>query len=137
MPQMKNIRRLTIESFQDSENKEFVERFAPIYDELLDELTSILNGNIDDENINGDSLTLNVVVNSSGIPTQTLKFTAETGLVGTRVINQQNVTKTTTYPNSGINISWTASGTGSYTINHITGLTAGDKWKLTVELKYK
>jgi hypothetical protein len=137
MGQMRNIRRLTIESFQDSENKEFVERFAPIYDELLDELTSILNGNIDDENVNGETISVSLIVDSTGRPVQTVKFTAETGLVGTRVINQQNLTNTTRYPNSGVNISWTASGTGSYTINHITGLTSGDKWKLTIELKYK
>lgn len=136
MGQMRNIRRLTIESFQDSENKEFVERFAPIYDELLDELTSILNGNIDDENVNGETISVNVIVDNSGIPVQTLKFTAETGLIGTRVINQKNNTNSTTYPQSGINVSWTASGTGTYTINHITGLTAGDKWSLTLELKY-
>lgn len=136
MGQMRNIRRLTIESFEDSENKEFVERFAPIYDELLDELTSILNGNIDDENVNGETISVSTIVDANGVPVQTVKFIAETGLVGTRVINQKNNTNTTTYPTSGISISWTASGTGSYTINHITGLTAGDKWTLTIELKY-
>ena len=137
MPQMKNIRRLTIESFQDSENKEFVERFAPIYDELLDELTSILNGNVDDENINGETLSINLTVGADGKPLQTTKFTAETGLIGTRVINQLNSTVSGSYPTSGVTISWTASGTGTYTINHVTGITPFNKWKLTVELKYK
>lgn len=136
MGKMRNIRRLTIESFEDSESKEFVERFAPIYDELLDELTSILNGNIDDENVNGDTKSVSLIVGSDGIPVQTVKFTAETGLIGTRVINQQNNTNSTTYPTAGIVVSWTASGTGTYTINHVTGLTAGDKWTITLELKY-
>lgn len=134
---MKNIRRLTIESFQDSENKEFVERFAPIYDELLDELTSILNGNIDDENVNGETLSIGITVGADGKPLQTTKFVAETKLVGTRVINQVNSVSSVTYPTSGVSISWTASGTGTYTINHVTGITPFSKWNLTVELKYR
>lgn len=72
-----------------------------------------------------------IIVNGSGVPT------AETGFqldfdgkaLGHTVERVDNITNPTSYPSSGVFLSWTQNG-DRITISHVTGLTAGNRYRL-------
>lgn len=85
------------------------------------------------DNIASTIRTLTVKVDSSGIPTSSLSFRLDTvgQIKGIEAMNPKNVTNSNTYPTSGITISYTQDST-LVTIDHITGLTPGDNWEITI-----
>lgn len=77
--------------------------------------------------------TLNLKVDSGGIPTSATSFKLDTTgqIILIEVGNPRNLTNSSTYPTSGITISYSQDST-LVTIDHITGLTNGDNWEITI-----
>lgn len=108
---------------------------AEIYNPLIDSLDTILNGNIDFENLKQTKFQIDVVVDSSGSPLIGNKVNlgnAKSQPSGFQVIRAQNLTNTTTYPTTQPYISYTPVGNGIITFNNISGLQANNKYRLTV-----
>jgi hypothetical protein len=70
----------------------------------------------------------------NGNPVSTAKFSAERGVQGTNIIRVDNLTNTVNYPTTAPFLSFTTNGSGLYTINNITGLEAGNRYRLVIEL---
>ena len=136
MAQIETPIKLSVSDFPP-EQQQTVERLADIYNFFVDNVANVVNGNISYDNYNDKLIQIQAVVDDQGKPSQPLKFSSNTGAIGTRVINARNLTSSAVYPKSQPFISFTASGTGVYTINNITGLPAGNKFELTIEVCFQ
>lgn len=135
MPFIDTVKRINVEDFPE-EGREIVSRIAETYNFFAEQVTNTLNGNVDITNLDRNIIELTVSVNSNGIPTQAIQFTGEVGLRGTKVLRADNLTNNVNYPTSGPFVSFTPSGTGLYTIDHITGLVANNQFRLVLELVF-
>jgi hypothetical protein len=135
MPLLDNPKRITQDEFGE-DDKDVAERIGNYYNFFVEQATNIINGNIDFDNLNRDLITLEFTVDGSGIPIQNTRFSADIGIKGMSVINATNLTNLAVYPTGSPLISFTGSGTGVYTINHVTGLPASNKFRLVIEVIY-
>jgi hypothetical protein len=135
MPSIDTVKRIIADEFKP-EDREVAERIGNIYNFFAEQVTNVLNGNVDYENLTQNILTLDVIVDSNGNPIRSTKFSTTVGLIGTNVINARNQVNLANYLNSQPFISWSTNGQGVYTINNITGLRPNEEYTLTIELKY-
>jgi hypothetical protein len=135
MPQIDTVKRITVEEFKE-EDREIAERIGNIYNYFAEQVTNIINGKLDFDNMNRAILTLEIIVDSNGNPLQTSQFTTSVGLRGTTIINAVNNVNFANYVNSHPYISFTSDGTGRYTINNIKGLRPNEAYTLTIELVF-
>ena len=135
MPKIDTVKRISTDEFRP-EDREVAERIGNIYNYFAEQVTNVLNGNVDSTNTGRPIITLDVTVASNGNPVQTTQFSSKVGLLGTDVINVVNTTNRANYLQSKPFISYTAQGTGLYTIDNITGLNSGESYRLTIELKF-
>jgi hypothetical protein len=135
MPLIDNPQRITPDGFED-DDKAVIEGIGVYYNTFVEQVTNVLNGKIDYDNLNRKLTTLELTVSSSGLPLQTTRFSSDVGLVGISVIKVTNLTNLVIYPTGNPLISFTASGTGVYTVNHVTGLPSGSEFRLVMELIY-
>lgn len=133
MPRIDNVKRLNADDFP-VDSQETVARIAEIYNFFAEQVTNTLNGEIDFDNLNRAFLQLDVNVDSNGNPVNATRFSNNVGLLGIKVINAVNLTNRVIYPTGTPFISFTASGTGVYTINNITNLKANNNYRLSLEL---
>jgi archaellum component FlaF (FlaF/FlaG flagellin family) len=133
MAQIETPIKLNVSDFPP-EQQQTVERLADVYNFFVDNVANVVNGNLSYDNYNVKVVTLQVSVDSAGKPSQAVRFSSNTGAIGSRVINAKNLSNGAIYPTSQPFISFSASGTGIYTINHVTGLPVGNKFELTIEM---
>lgn len=133
MPLIDTVKRITTEEFKP-EDREVAERIGNIYNYFAEQVTNVLNGNVDFDNLQRSLLEIQVIVDANGNPIQRTQFSTSVGLNGTKTIRAINLTNTVNYLQSSPFISFSSDGTGIYTINNITGLNAGESYRLTVEL---
>ena len=134
MSQLDSIKRIVKEEFK-SEDRETIEKLAFILNSFMTQVIDTVNGKIDFRNLNQEVKTINVVVNSNGVPTTTtkIKHNLLTKIQGIICIDARNLTNTTLYPTNAPFLSFTP-GEGVATIKNITGLQANNKYSLTLIL---
>jgi len=125
--------KISAEDYPD-EFQEAIGILADTYNPFVDELETILNGNIDFENLNQITFQIEITVDSTGKPISGGKATlsGKNQPLGLQVIKAQNLTSSNTYPTSQPFISYTPSGTGIIQFNNISGLQANNKYRLTI-----
>ncbi len=133
MPFIDTVKRITTEEFKP-EDREVAERIGNVYNFFAEQVTNVLNGNIDSENLGRPILSLEISTDSTGKPTQKTQFTSKVGLKGISIIKAVNLTNEVNYLNSHPFISYTANGAGVYEIKNLTGLIASQKYQITFEL---
>lgn len=133
MPFLDTVKRITTEEFKE-EDREVAERIGNVYNYFAEQVTNVLNGNIDFDNLQRSLLTIDIIVDSNGNPIQKTQFNNSNGLQGTKIIRATNLTNSANYLQSCPFMTFTSLGTGIYTINNITGLNAGEKYTLVIEL---
>lgn len=133
MPRIDNIQRIKVEDF-DREQQEVVEKIAIIYNYFAENVSNVINGELDYDNTKNQIIDIEVTVDTNGIPSVSTKFTSRPGLQGTNVVRADNLTNASGYPTSAPFIVYTANGGGVYTINKVTGLVANQKYRLKTEL---
>lgn len=133
MPRIDNTNRLNAEDFPE-EYREMVERLAIPYNFFVEQVTNVINGSLDFENLDRNLIQIELDMGENGNPVSTAKFSAERGVQGTNIIRVDNLTNTANYPNTAPFLSFTTNGSGLYTINNITGLEAGNRYRLVIEL---
>jgi len=135
MPFIDSVKRIKVDEFKD-EDKEVAERIGNIYNFFAEQVTNVLNGNLDELNLGRPIITLNITTDSTGAPIRQTRFSASTGLRGTKVIRAVNTTNRINYLQSSPFISFTSQGTGVYTVDNVTGLNVGEEYQLTLELVF-
>jgi hypothetical protein len=111
-----------------------IETLSYSINNAIESLNAAMDNNVSlADNILCTVKTFNVQVDSTGKPTNTttfpLSFTGQ--CLGISLINIINSTNSTTYPTSGVTISYSQSS-GGIQLNNVTGLTSGNTYSLTV-----
>ena len=133
MPFLDTVKRITTEEFKP-EDREVAERIGNIYNYFAEQVTNVLNGNVDFDNLQRSLLEIEVIVDGNGNPIRKTQFSTTTGLRGVTVIRAVNTTNRVNYLQGQPFVSFSSSGTGLYTIDNITGLNSGENYTLTIEL---
>lgn len=128
-------RRLNVDEFP-KESRQTIEMLAEYYNYAIEQITNAINGNIDYDNTKNKLITLEFTTSSIGVPIPKLQFSANVGLIGTKVIRVDNLSNPTVYPISSPFISYSTSGNGVYSVNDITGLRSSTKYRVVIELIY-
>jgi len=132
MPRIDNVTRLNADDFPD-EDRETIERLAIPYNFFVEQVTNVLNGGVDFENLDRNLIQVQLQVNNGGVPVNAARFNAQVGLQGTNVIRVDNLLNPSGFPTAAPFLNFTTSGNGIYTINSITGLSAGT-YRVILEL---
>jgi hypothetical protein len=119
----------------DEENQQLVEKLSGSVDYNFDKVFSALSGNIDlVNNLKGIVKEFQVTVDSSGIPLIPVRFNSTLTPArpfGAMVIDQTNLTNSTTYPTGAVMVTYTESK-GVVTVNHFTGLPANNTFRIKI-----
>jgi len=118
--------------------------YSEEFQQLVDTLASSINIGIEllytslnkqislRDNIQCDVKDVTITVNSSGVPISDISFNVTVSTVeGLVVISATNNTLASTFPSSGIFISFTKTGS-AIKINHITGLQTDNSYTLRI-----
>lgn len=134
---------MKLPSFQRIIKEDIDEQYRPLIDKIGYSINSFLLAvlNLSNKQITvADNLfqeikTINVTVSSAGVPTSPIQLSTSlnNNLAGLQVIKVINKTSTTTYPTSGVFVSWSQYNK-LITINHITGLVAGNTYSISLLL---
>jgi hypothetical protein len=135
MPKIDTVKRITTDEFPE-EGREVAERIGNIYNYFAEQVTNVINGNIDSENTGRPVITLTVLVDATGNPIQKIQFVNKTGLRGIDVIRAVNNVNRVNFVDSHPFISYVSQGDGTYTIENIKGLRANEEYTLVMELVY-
>jgi hypothetical protein len=130
-------RRINLEDFTADE-QDLVSKLASTININTENVYTALNNDLNfSDNFDVTVQSLPVIVNSSGIPTTPTSFSLGTTnnvvpkASGMLVTNAINTTNSNIYPTGAPFISFTQSQ-DSVTVNHITGLPAGNSFTLTI-----
>lgn len=132
MARTPDIKRISKENFSKADQS-IVEKIAWPINSFFEQVRSALDGNLDFNNINQKLITVKLKVDVDGIPVLTTKFksTLKTSVAGLIVVAAANLTDSTVYPDNAPFLTYAQNG-DLVTINHVTGLPAGNDYQLTV-----
>lgn len=133
MPRIDNVRRINSADFP-TDSQQTMAQLAEIYNYFAEQVTNTLNGGVDFSNLSRSLVEIQLSTNALGNPIQTTRFTAGIGIQGINVVRADNLTNIIGYPNSAPFVSFTTSGTGTYTIQNVTGLRPTENYRLVLEL---
>lgn len=133
MARLDNVRRINAAEFP-KDDRETVERLSVILNFFMEDVVNALNGNIDFENLNREIKELDITVDANGTPIRNQQFTSTVDLAGTKIIRVDNLTNAAVFPTDTPFLTYTTNGTGTFTIQNITGLPANNRFRLIVEL---
>ena len=129
---LNNPRSIRAEDFEETLQQP-MGQVGGIINPFMQEVVELADGRIDFENTVFEVKSVEFQVDSDGIPQLNNKIrTSVPRPRGTQVINDLNLTKLTNYPTSQPYINTSVVGTGILQVNKITGLVAGDKYRLTI-----
>lgn len=127
-----NPQKLKAEDFTE-EHRETVEKISTIYNYFVEQVTNTINGNLDKDNTTSDLVEIDLIVDANGIPTYGSKFSAKSGMKGSKVVSCKSV-GSITYPSSAPFITFETVSSTLYNIKHCTGIQANVKFKVLLEL---
>lgn len=133
MAKLPNFKRI-FKTDYDQKDQDLVEKLAVTINNGFELLYNQNNRGIDlSNNLACTVRSIEVIVNSSGIPTAGTGFTIDTSgqIKGTQVLRAVNLTNSSVYPTSAPFISFTQDNK-TITINHIAGLPANNKFSITL-----
>lgn len=128
-----NVKPLTVEDFKEEFRRDG-EIIAENYNYFSDQVTETINGRIDYENLAKSRITIDITVDSSGIPTRITQFSDIPNVSGISVLRAINLTNSLVYPNTAPFVSFNTINSGFYEVKHVTGLPANNNFRLTLEL---
>lgn len=132
MARVPDFKRIAKEDFA-SENRALVDKLAFPINSFFEQVRNALNGDIDFQNLNQETITLKVRVDAGGNPATTTKF--KTNIVGRsqgiQCIKAVNTTNPQVYPTTAPFISYDELS-NVITIKNVTGLQQDNVYQLTL-----
>ena len=134
MGNISNPRRIRPEDYE-KDYRGLITRLGNVLNTFMEEVVTNLTGNIDFANLKQEIISYEAIVDSNGLPTQNKKLKSKfSSIYGFTVLNVQNITNSIQLPSQMPGMFFTPDGSGIYTINKITGLVAGNKYNLTIQV---
>lgn len=131
MPKINNYRRITTGEYS-AENTQLITNLANTLNPFMREVTDVLNGGLDFENVSFKLLNVELAVNEDGIPNTNKINTGKDRVNGFIVISARNLTNVNIPATSQPFITFTPIGNGLVNINKITGLPSANRFQLTL-----
>lgn len=137
MSKLDNVQRIIIEDYPD-EHKDTVAKLATVLNFFMENVVSTVNGQLDFDNLKRQLVTIDIVVDSNGIPINgTHRFAAKSGAKGSNVISARGTNNINQLPTSAPYISFDSTQeSGIYVIRKAYGLQFNVKYRLLVEIIY-
>lgn len=136
MAKVSNIKRLVKEDFE-KEDQPLVDRLAFALNPFLEQVSAAFSKGIDDDNLNQQSIFVEVEVNAQGVPKAPLQIKIDTSILKTRlkghdIIFAQNLTDGT-FPTGRPFLTYNVVN-GLINVQHVAGLPADKRFRLSVIL---
>lgn len=131
MAKIPNYRRISTGDFS-AENSQDMNQLAEILNPFMRDVTDVINGQIDFENLSQNIIQFEATVDSNGVPVNKQVNIGTPNFNGFNVINARNITNPNTYPTGQPFISAVPTGSQVVNINNISNLPANNKFLLTV-----
>jgi len=126
-------KRIVADEYEEKD-RNIVSRLAQPLNFFMEQVTNVINGRLDFDNLNRSTTQITVNVDTNGTPIRQTQFNSNIGLQGLTVLRAQNTSNPVNFPTGAPFISFSSDGTGTYTIQNITGLRPGNNYLLTLEL---
>jgi len=136
MAKLPSFKRLYEQDFPEDQQS-LVQQLAVTINSGFEVLYEQLNGKLVlNENLAAYTKEITVTVGTTGLPIgkTSIKKTSTDRIQGISVIRVDNLTNSSTYPSTAVFISFTET-TDSIIINHITGLVAGNLYRINVKIE--
>lgn len=125
-------RRISTEDYE-GENQQLVESLAYNLNPFMQEVTDVINGNLDFDNLKQNKIQAVITVDSTGRPISGDQInTGLTNPIGFQIISAVNQTNPAIYASGQPFISFSPQGNGIVKINNISNLPANNKFLLTI-----
>lgn len=132
MAKLNNVRRINPQDFSE-DNQQDIERLGYILNSFMQEVVDMANKNVDFENLNQNFISFPIEVDSNGKPIGTDKINVnKTNPQGIQVVRLINTTNAALLPDVPPFIFFTPNGTNLVTIDKIVGLSANNKYQLSI-----
>lgn len=136
MAKISNYKAISYDDYSE-EAAEIMEDLADILNPFMREVTDVINGNIDFDNLKQSIIELQVTVDGSGKPNVSSLNVGSSSIKGLDVISARNLTNNSIYPNSKPFITYTPSSSGNtITLNNISGLPSNNIFLLNILVYY-
>lgn len=134
MSKMQIPKKIRFEDFE-GEQQDLIKRLGYALNPFFDELYSILNNNIDFNNLNRELAEVTINIDASGnlVNPPQIKLKILYQLRGMNVIRATNLINTNVYPLNSPFVSWTINGT-IISILNVSGLQNNSQYSLLLEL---
>ena len=132
MTKPKNVTRINSQDFP-VEFRPAIDQLGGILNEHMQDIFDILDGRVDESNLTSGNLQFEITVGATGAPIQ--QFQLKTGIIqptGFQVIRAVNIDNILNIATGQPFISYDNTGNDVVTINNVSNLTSGDKYRLTV-----
>ena len=131
MAKINNYRRISTSEYS-GENAQMIDTLASTLNPFMREVTDVINGGIDFQNLKQNIIQFEVTVDSTGKPNTDQVNVGLSTIQGLQVISARNLTNTGSYPTGTPFISFTPTGSNVIKVNNISNLPANEKMLLTV-----
>lgn len=132
---LNNVTEIRSEDFEN-DFKQLASQLGNILNPFMQQVVEIMDGRIDFENRVENFIQVEFTLDANGIPLETNKInTGKSNIRGFQVVSAFNLTNNTVFPTSQPFINYTPLGGTLVQINKITGLPAGNKFRLNIEVK--
>lgn len=131
MAKIPNYRRISTGDFS-ADNSQDMNQLAEILNPFMRDVTDVINGQIDFENLSQNIIQFEATVDSNGIPVTKQVNIGTSNFNGFSVINARNITNPSIYPTGQPFISAVPTGSQVVNVNNISNLPANNKFLLTV-----
>lgn len=117
------------------EMAETIGKLAGIYNNFADQISQVINGNIDYTNLKRQVVSVDITTDAAGkaINPPSIRYTLGSKLQGINVLNATNLVNSNIYPVSHPFVSWTINGSQVVILN-VSGLQASSQYRLVIEL---
>ena len=131
--QLPNVKRIIVEDFP-KESRDVVAKLANILNEHMEQVVQLSRKNVGIDNLNRNIVTIDITVDSNGIPQGVSQI--NTGLTtygGKHIIDVQSLKSGVDNVTSGPYLDCTPQGSGIVKINRFYGLPANTKVRVKIE----
>jgi len=129
---LSNVNQIRSEDYDD-DSKQTVDQLGETMNPFMQEVYELTEGRIDFENRVEVLKTIEITVDSSGVPTLNNKVnTGKATINGTQVIRAINLTNSANYATGTPFVNFTPIGGGFIRIDNITNLPANSKFSITM-----
>ena len=131
MARINNYKRISLDGFS-GENAQLIRCLGDILNPFMREVTDVINGNIDFDNLSQNVITLEVTVDSNGKPVSNQINSGVTNPKGFQVIRAINNTNPAVTVTGQPFIVFSPQGNEIVSVSKITNLQANNKYLLTI-----